>query len=193
MSSLPPKEILKMRYRLSSFAPALMALTFALAASADSYDVVGKPDIGFTATGPGGLKINGTADELIAIEQGDKLVFKASLKNVKTGIGLRDTHTKKYLATAQWPDASLTVDKADIKMPEDGKKSSGTVPAKFRLHGVTRDVKVQYSAERAGSGYAVTGNFGVNITDHKIEQPCYLGVCCDKNVKVHAKFKLKSK
>src|SRR5689334_17799215 len=58
--SLSFKETLKMRYRLSSFAPALAALTLALAASADSYDVVGKPDLGFTATGPGGLKINGT-------------------------------------------------------------------------------------------------------------------------------------
>jgi polyisoprenoid-binding protein YceI len=193
MSSLPPKEIPKMRYRLSSVAPALVALTVALAASADSYDVVGKPDIGFTATGPGGLKINGTGDNLVAIEQGDKLVFKASLKNVKTGIGLRDNHTKKYLGTDQWPDASLTVDKSAIKTPEDGKKSSGTVPAKFRLHGVTRDVKVHYSAERAGSGFDIAGNFGVNIVDHKIEQPCYLGVCCDTNVKVHAKFKLKSK
>lgn len=182
-----------MRYRLSSFAPALVALTVALAASADSYDVVGKPDLGFTATGPGGLKINGSADKLVAMEQGDKLVFKASLTNIQTGIGLRDKHTKKYLATDQWPDASLTVDKSAIKMPEDGKKSSGSVPAKFRLHGVTRDVKVQYSADRAGSGYAVSGNFGVNIVDHKIEQPCYLGVCCDTNVKVHAKFKLNAK
>jgi polyisoprenoid-binding protein YceI len=182
-----------MRYRMSSFATALAALTVALAASADSYDVVGKSDIGFTATGPGGLKINGTADNLSAIDQGETLVFKASLKNVKTGIGLRDTHTKKYLATDQWPDASLTVAKSAIKMPEDGKKSSGTVPGKFRLHGVTRDAKVHYSAERTGGTYTVGGHFNVNIVDHKIEQPCYLGVCCDTNVKVHAKFKLNAK
>jgi polyisoprenoid-binding protein YceI len=191
--SLSFKETLMMRYRLSSFAPALAALTFALAASADSYDVVGKPALGFTATGPGGLKINGTAENLIAIEDGGKIVFKASLKDVKTGIGLRDNHTKKYLGVKEWPDASLTVDKAAIKMPEDGKKSSGTVPGKFRLHGVTRDVKVAYSAERTGSEYAIGGHFGVNITDHKIEQPCYLGVCCDTNVKVDAKFKLHAK
>jgi polyisoprenoid-binding protein YceI len=182
-----------MRFRLSSFATALAALTVALAASADSYDVVGKSDIGFTATGPGGLKINGTADNLTAFEQGDKLVFKASLKNVKTGIGLRDKHTKKYLDTEKWPDASLTVDKSAIKMPEDGKKTSGTVPGKFRLHGVTLDTKVNYSAERTGSTYTVGGHFGVNIVNHKIEKPCYLGVCCDENVNVHAKFKLNAK
>lgn len=182
-----------MRHRLSSFAPALAALTFALAAAAGDYDVVGKPELGFTAVGPGGLKINGNADNLQAMEQGDKLVFKASLKNIKTGIGLRDNHTKKYLGTEEWPDASLTVDKGAIKTPEDGKKASATVPGKFRLHGVTRDVKVSYSVERHGSEYAVDGHFSVNIVDHKIEKPCYLGVCVDPTVKVDAKFKLHGK
>ena len=179
--------------RLSTLAPALALITVALAASADSYDVVGKPDLGFTAVGPGGLKINGTTDSLKAFEDGGKLVFKANLTNIKTGIGLRDNHTKKYLECEQWPDASLTVEKSAIKMPEDGKKSSGSAPGKFRLHGVTRDVKVAYTAEKSGSDYSVEGHFPVNIIDHKIEKPCYLGVCVDTTVKVDAKFKLKQK
>ena len=182
-----------MRTRLSSVAPVLMALTAALTAYADGYDVAGTPSVGFTAVGPGGLKINGSADNLSAIDQGDKVVFKSSLKDVKTGIALRDKHTKKYLGTEEWPDASLTVDKSAIKLPEDGKKTSGTAPGKFRLHGVNRDVKVNYSAERHGSDYAVEGHFSVNIEDHKIEKPCYLGVCVDSNVKVDAKFKLHAK
>jgi len=182
-----------MRYRLSSFAPALAALTIALTAAAGDYDVVGKPELGFTAVGPGGLKIIGTTDNLTAIKQGDSLVFKASLKNIKTGIGLRDNHTKRYLGVDQWPDTSLTVDKSAIKTPEDGKKASGSAPGKFRLHGVTKDVKVSYSVERHGSEYAVEGHFSVNIEDHKIEKPCYLGVCVDTTVRVDAKFKLHEK
>jgi len=182
-----------MRYRLSFLTSALAALTVALTAAADGYDVVGKPDLTFTAVGPGGLKINGTTTELKTMEDGDKVVFKASLKDIKTGIGLRDNHTKKYLGTEQWPDASLTVDKSAIKVPEDGKKSSGSAPGKFRLHGVTKDVKVAYSAERHGSEYAIDGHFSVNIEDHKIEKPCYLGVCVDTTVKVDAKFKLHAK
>jgi polyisoprenoid-binding protein YceI len=183
-----------MRYRFSSFAPALIAMTAALTAFADAgYDVVGKPDLGFTAVGPGGLKINGTSDKLSTIDQGDKLVFKAGLTEIKTGIGLRDTHTKKYLGTDQFPDASLTVDKSAFKVPDDGKKTSGTAPGKFRLHGVTRDVKVAWAAERHGGDYTVEGHFPVNIEDHKIEKPCYLGVCVDSNVKVDAKFKLHAK
>jgi len=182
-----------MRYRLSFFTSALAALTVALTAAADGYDVVGKPDLSFTAVGVGGLKINGSTSTLSTIEQGNKVVFKASLKDIKTGIGLRDNHTKRYLGTEQWPDASLTVDKSAIKTPDDGKKASGSVPGKFRLHGVTRDVKVAYSAERHGSEYTIEGHFSVNILDHKIEKPCYLGVCVDTNVKVDAKFKLHAK
>lgn len=179
--------------RLSSLAPALALFTVALAAAADTYDVVGTPDLAFTAVGPGGLKINGTSDSMKAFEDQGKLVFKVNLTNIKTGIGLRDNHTKKYLGTDQWPDASLTVDKSAVKIPEDGKKSSGSAPGKFRLHGVTRDVKVAYTVEKHGSDFAVEGHFGVNIIDHKIEKPCYLGVCVDDNVKVDAKFKLKQK
>jgi polyisoprenoid-binding protein YceI len=200
MSSLPPKEILKMRYRLSSFAPALMALTFAVVASADSYEVVVnekekvKPSLEFYATATGGLKINGTADQLTAIEKDGKLIFKAPLTNVKTGIGLRDNHTKKYLGTDKFPAASLTVEKSAIKTPEDGKTSEGTVPAKFHVHGVPLDVTVKYSAKRAGSIYDVVGSFEVkDITKHNIEHPCYLGVCMNKSVLVKVAFKLKAK
>jgi polyisoprenoid-binding protein YceI len=182
-----------MRNRLSLFTSALAALTVALTAAADGYDVVGKPDLTFTAVGPGGLKINGTSTDLKTMEDGGNVVFKASLKEIKTGIGLRDNHTKRYLGVEQWPDTSLTVDKGAIKVPDDGKKTSGAVSGKFRLHGVTRDVKVNYSAERHGAEYAIDGHFSVNIEDHKIEKPCYLGVCVDTTVKVDAKFKLHAK
>lgn len=179
--------------RFSTLAPALTVLTVALAASADTYSVVGKPDLAFTAIGPGGLKINGSTDTLQAFEDGGKLIFKARLSNIKTGIGLRDKHTKRYLGTDQWPDASLTLDKKAVKIPADGKKAQGSAVGKFRLHGVTRDTKVSYVLERHGSQFTVSGRFNVNIENHKIEQPCYLGVCVDPNVKVNAKFKINEK
>jgi polyisoprenoid-binding protein YceI len=158
--------------------------------------VKGTPSVKFTAVGPGGLKIDGTGDELKAQEDGDKLVFKASLKNIKTGIGLRDKHTKKYLDVEQWPDASLVVEKSKVKYPE-GSKVSGSGTGKFRLHGVTRDEPFSYTAEKNKDGeYVVTGSVGkkdvgINIENYKIEKPCYLGVCVDPNVKVSVSFKVK--
>lgn len=176
--------------RLAKLAPALAALTFALTASAGGLEVNGKPTVKFTAVGPGGLKIDGTGDELKAKEEGGKLVFKASLKNLKTGIGLRDKHTKKYMGVDEWPDASLVVDKDKVKFPTD-KKVSSSVTGKFKLHGVTRDEKVEYTAEKKDGGYSVGGKLTINIENYKIEQPCYLGVCVDKDVKIEVSFKLK--
>ncbi len=179
------------RFGIARFAPALAALTFAAVAAASSLKVIDKPDVTFTATGPGGLKINGHGNQLTAAEDGGKLVLKASLKNLKTGIGLRDKHTGRYLGVEQFPDASLTVEKSAIKMPADKQEVSGSATGKFRLHGVTKDKKFNYTVKRLGSDLLVNGNFEVNITDHGIEKPCYLGVCTDTKVKVTAKFKLR--
>jgi len=176
--------------RLAKLAPAFAALTFALTASAGGLEVKGTPSLKFTAVGPGGLKINGTADELKAKEEDGKLVFKASIKTLKTGIGLRDKHTKKYLDVEHWPDASLVIEKSKVKYPE-GSKVSASATGKFRLHGVTHDQKFEYTAEKKDGGYDVTGKLTLNLDDYKIEQPCYLGVCVDKDIKVDVSFKLK--
>jgi len=175
--------------RLAKLAPALAALTFALTASA-GLEVKGTPTVKFTAVGPGGLKIDGTGDELKVKQDGDKLVFKASIKNLKTGIGLRDKHLKKYLEVEQWPDASLVVDKDKVKFPDD-KKVSANATGKFKLHGVTRDEKFDYTAEKKDGGYSVSGKLTIDTDNYKIEQPCYLGVCVDKKIKIDVSFKLK--
>lgn len=176
--------------RLVKLAPALAALTFALTASAGGLDVKGSPSVKFHATGTGGLRIDGEGKDLKISEDGGKLVFKTSLKGLKTGIGLRDGHCQKYLDTANWPDASLTVAKDKVKFPKDGKVSSSAT-GEFRLHGVTKSKKFDYTAEKDGGGYKVTAKFDVDILEHKIEQPCYLGVCMNKDVKVEVEFKAK--
>jgi polyisoprenoid-binding protein YceI len=176
--------------RLGKLAPALAALTFALTASAGGLEVKGTPSVKFTAVGPGGLKIDGSGDELKVKEDGGKLVFKASIKNLKTGIGLRDKHLKKYLEVEQWPDASLVVSKDKVKFPDD-KKVSGNASGKFKLHGVEREEKFDYTAEKKDGGYAVSGKLTIDTDNYKIEQPCYLGVCVDKKIKIDVSFKLK--
>jgi polyisoprenoid-binding protein YceI len=177
--------------RLAKLAPALAALTFALTASAGGLEIKGSPTVKFTAIGPGGLKIDGTGDDLKAKEEGGKLIFKASLKNLKTGIALRDKHTKKYMGIDQWPDASLVIDKDKVKFPTD-KKVSGKATGKFKLHGVTNEKQeFTYTAEKTDGGYSVGGKLTINTDDYKIEQPCYLGVCVDKDIKIEVSFKLK--
>jgi len=179
------------RYRIARLAPALAALTFAAVAVAGSLKVIDKPDLTFIATGPGGLKINGEGHQLSASENGGKLVLKASLKDLKTGIGLRDKHTGRYLGVEQFPDASLIVDRSALKFPADKQEVSASASGDFRLHGVTKKTKFNYTVKRLGSDLLINGSFDVDIIEHGIEKPCYLGVCTDTKVKVLAKFKLR--
>jgi polyisoprenoid-binding protein YceI len=177
-----------MRYRLSFLTSALAALTVALTAAADGYDVVGKPDLTFTAVGPGGLKINGTTVDLKTMDDGTSVVFKASLKDIKTGIGLRDKHLRDYLECDRYPDATLVVDRAKISMPKGAGPASGTVDGALTLHGVTHPARVSYRIAPEGSGFHVGGDLDVNILDYGIKKPCYLGVCTGDHVKVTADF-----
>ena len=174
--------------RVAKLAPVFAALTFSLTAAADRDLPKAKdPDVTFRATGTGGLKINGTGSNLSIFEDKGKIVFKVSLKDLKTGIGLRDGHTQKYLETSKWPDASFSIPKDKLKVAA----GSESVAGELRIHGVTQNRTIKYTAKKEDGGYKVESNFEVNIEDHKIEQPCYLGVCMDPKVQVSVKFKAK--
>src|SRR5208283_6245359 len=54
--------------------------------------------VGFVASGPAGMKIEGTTSDLDLADQGETIVITVPLANLSTGIGLRDRHMKeKYL------------------------------------------------------------------------------------------------
>ena len=180
-------------FKIRSLVPALVAVTFAFGAQADGKKcrVIDKPEVKFTAVGPAGLKIDGSGDILSADDDGKRIVLKASVRNLKTGIGLRDSHTKKYIEAEKFPEATLKVDRSALKFPEDKKKSEGKATGKFTLHGVEKDLPFHYTAERHGSDLVIDGRAKVNILDHKIEKPCYLGVCVDPEVKIVVHFKLR--
>jgi polyisoprenoid-binding protein YceI len=180
--------------RRSRFLPLsiLLSLSVAFAASAE-LSRVGTPSIQFLALGPAGMKINGTSSDLAAKEDDGKLTLTAPLTNLKTGIGLRDNHLRGYLNTSKHPNAVLVVDRSRLKLPEDGKTVEGTTTGDFTLNGKTKPLKFRYKAKRTGSDYHVQGMADVNIENHGIEQPCYLGVCVDPTIKLKVGFKLRDK
>jgi polyisoprenoid-binding protein YceI len=176
------------RPRFALVWPALVALTVAFSADAGGkcrmHDKE-KPGVKFQVGGPAGLKIDGSSKDLTVSDDGSKILLKASVTNLDTGMGLRNKHLKKYIGAEEWPAASLEVDKASLKIPGEGEAKG-----KFRLHGVTKDKTFKYKVKRgAGGVLEVSGSFEVDITEHKIEKPCYLGVCTDTKVKVTASFK----
>lgn len=168
---------------------AAIALTFSVAAHA-AYKSVGEGTSGFLAVGPGGLKIEGTGAGVTASEAGGKITVKAPLDNLKTGISLRDDHLKKALKTDVNKYATFTVDRSAITAPS-GSEVSGKGKGKFAMNGVTLDTEFDYKATpNKDGGIEVQGRTTIDMTKFKLEQPCYLGVCVDKEVKVKVKFKV---
>lgn len=152
---------------------------------------IGDYRAGFAATGPGGLKINGSTSEVTVSERGGKLSIKVQLGGLKTGISLRDKHLKSHLDTAHYPAALLVVSRSNVHVPDDGKSASGDASAALTLHGVTKNLRVHYSAKRTGSDVHVDGNAKVNMKDFGIEPPCYLGVCVKPDVTISTHFKVR--
>lgn len=167
---------------------AAIALTFSVAAHA-AYKSVGEGTSGFLAVGPGGLKIEGTGAGVTASEAGGKITVKAPLNNLKTGISLRDDHLKKALKADVNKYATFTVDRSAISTPS-GKEVSGKGKGQFALNGVTKETEFDYKATPQGGAIEVQGRATIDMTAFKLEQPCYLGVCVDKEVKVKVKFKV---
>ena len=127
----PFQETHKMRYRLPPLATALMALTVAFAAAADGYDVVGKPTLGFTAVGPGGLKINGTAENMTTIDQGSTLVFKSSLKDIRRASACATTTRSAISASINGRTRASPSTRARSRCPKTGRRAPEPRPENF--------------------------------------------------------------
>ena len=169
-----------------------LGLAIPMGASA-KFESAGDDDVRFLALGPAGMKINGKASDLDATEKGGNIRIKVPVHDLKTGIGLRDKHLKKYIKSGSNKHAVLVVDRSKLKLPDDKKTVSGSATGSLTLAGVTKPLKFSYKAKRTGSDFHVQGRAKVDIRDHDIEVPCYLGVCVDPEVKIKVKFKLRDK
>src|SRR5579864_3868947 len=146
--------------------------------------------VSFQASGPAGLKIEGTTSDLTLADKGDSVVITVPLANLSTGIGLRDKHMKeKYLEVPKFPSAVLNVARGALKVPAAGDKVEIDVPGTVNLHGQTRPVTVHYEAKRDGSTLVAHGKFHNNMTDFGITVPSYLGVTVKPEVDVSADFR----
>jgi polyisoprenoid-binding protein YceI len=176
--------------RLPAIVVALCATSLAIGADG-AFTLTDTPTVEFLAVATAGLKIAGQSEDLSVAEADGKLILTAGLTDLKTGIGLRDAHLRRYLETAKYPAARLIVERGSLKIPDDTDTVTATAAGQFTIHGVARPMTLQYQAKRNGSELFVQGKLTVNLAEFKIEQPCFLGVCVDNDVKVKAKFKLR--
>jgi polyisoprenoid-binding protein YceI len=165
----------------------LAAVTFSLVAAA-KLSKTGDATAGFHAAGPAGMSIDGKTSDVSVADDGTTVTVTVQLKSITTGISLRDEHTKKALETDSYPTATLAVARASLKLPGGGE---GDAPGKMTIHGTTKDVTFHYVATKSGDTFDVKGTAKVNMNDHGIKPPSYLGVSVKPDVDIFANFQAK--
>jgi polyisoprenoid-binding protein YceI len=144
----------------------------------------------FDASGPAGLKIEGTTPDLRVSSTDASVVVTVPLANLSTGISLRDRHMKeRYLEVGKFPETTLTVVRSQLKVPSKGETLQADVPATLTLHGQSRPVTVHYETRNDGA-ISVQGRLHIVMTDYGVTVPSYLGVTVKPDVDVNASFKL---
>jgi len=147
--------------------------------------------VGFRASGPAGMTIEGTTPDLRVGGDDTTTVLTVPLANLTTGIALRDEHMRtKYLEVPKYPNATLRVARADLRFPEGGNRAEADAPGTLELHGKTNPVTLHYDAALDGGAVVVHGRFHVKMTDFDISVPSYLGVTVKPDVDVSAAFKV---
>lgn len=186
--------------RLASTA-AFVALSFTMVASAELKSA-GTAEIDMHLPGgTAGLSINGKSSNLTAKESGGVITATAKLdcltedkdhtSCIKTGIAMRDKHVWKYLESGKFPEATLTVQRSQLKIPNDNEKPEGDATGTFSLHGVKRQLSFHYAAQRTGSDIHVHGQIKINLNDFNVERPSFAGIHTGMLAVIIVQFKLR--
>lgn len=170
--------------RLLRFLPAAATLLVAVVAHA-KLARTGEAQVSFHATGPGGLSIVGTTNELAVAETDTDVVVTVPLAKLDTKIDLRNRHMRdKYLEVGKYPNAELRVARSAVQAP------SGKATGSLTLHGQTKPVTFAYATKPEGGATAVTSTFRVVMSDFGIEKPGYAGVSVKPEVDLDVAFRV---
>lgn len=149
-----------------------------------------QPSVVARTSATGGLAIEARTSELqVTEDDAGTVTVTVPLARLDTGIALRNRHLReKYLETAAYPSAELSVARSALAFPVDGQTVSRTAPGTMKLHGVRRPVTFSYSAHRDGASSRVQGTVRLDIRDYGIVTPEFLLVKVNPIVDVSADF-----
>lgn len=115
-----------------------------------------------------------------ATKKGDEVTatnIVVDLRNLKTGVTLRDKHTKKYLETDKHPQAVL------VSATGKGGKGTGII----KIKGVEKNIAGTYKI----SGNVLNATFPLTLSDFGITGIKYMGIGVEDQVKVQISVPVK--
>lgn len=142
----------------------------------------------FKAVGPAGFKILGKTKAVDVSDDGKSLTVTIKLADLDTDNGLRDQHMLEDLEAAKFPTCSLGVPLEALKEGASNAQAKGT----FSLHGKSKEVPFTYTATCTGGVCDVEGTADVNLKDYDVKVRSYLGITVKPEVRVAARFQVKS-
>lgn len=146
----------------------------------------------FKGVGPAGFKIEGKTRSVDVKDDGKTLTVVVGLKDLETGIDLRDKHMRdKYLEVEKFPEATLAIAHDEIKWPDDGKSGEGSGKGTFSVHGKSKEISFKYKITNSGGTFAIEGEAPVNFKEHDVNVPSYMGITVKPDITVFAKFNAK--
>lgn len=146
----------------------------------------------FNGSGPAGFKIEGTTKAVDVKDDTKSLTVVVALKDLSTGIALRDTHMRdKYLEVQKFPETTLVVPLASLNIPADGKEGEGDAKGNVTLHGVTKEQAFHYKGACKAGVCDVVGTMPLNMHDYGINVPSYLGVTVKPDITLTVTFQAK--
>lgn len=124
-------------------------------------------------TPAGSFKVKCSEIEGFAKKQGSKYVaqnIKVNVAKLKTGVSLRDKHTKDRLEVKKFPEVVL--------LSAEGENGKGT--GKIKIKNIVKDISGSFKV----TGKELTAKFKVHLPDFKIKDIRYLGVGVEDDVVV---------
>ncbi len=138
-------------------ATSMLVIPAAVFAGGAAFDIKLSPAGAFTGKTP---DVKGFVKKVGSKFIGENIVV--SLKNIKTGMALRDKHTQEHLGTDKHPDAIL------VKAEGENGKGKGVI----KIRGIEKEVEGTYKVD----GKNLVASFPIKLSDFKIEGIRYMGV-----------------
>jgi polyisoprenoid-binding protein YceI len=112
------------------------------------------------------------------------------VSTLATGMGLRDSHMRKYVFTTgdgQTPDVKFVAKNASCEK-SGGNQSTCQVAGDLSIRGTARPFSITMKVTESGDGYRASGDGIVKLSAYGIPPPSQLGVHTDDEVKLRLEF-----
>jgi len=112
------------------------------------------------------------------------------VESLRTGMGLRDSHMRKYVFTTsdgQTPDLRFVAAKATCEKVS-GNQSTCQVNGDLTIRGTARPFAIDLKVTEDGGAFRASGDAVVKLSAYGIPQPSQLGVSTSDEVNVRLEF-----